>query len=49
MVVALEVELVMCLNEPAIRFEKRWVTRDSLVEQLSGLEQFRFRGTAKTC
>src|ERR1700746_498532 len=47
MVEAKEVERVMSVGELAIRPEKRWITRDSLVQQIGRLEQIRFHGTAK--
>src|SRR6266480_167453 len=37
----------MSIGELAIRLEKRWVTRDSLLQQISRREQSRFRSTAK--
>ena len=39
MVEAKEVKRVMSVGELAIRLEKRWVTRDSLVQQIGRLEQ----------
>ena len=49
MVEAKEVKQVMSVGELAVRLEKRWVTRDGLVQQISCLQQFRSRGTAKAC
>ena len=37
MVEAKEVKLVMSYGELAIRFEKRWITRHSLVQQIDSL------------
>src|SRR5712664_529398 len=47
MVVAKEVKLVMSVGELAIRSKKGWITGDYLVEQIRGLQQFRFGITAK--
>src|SRR6266536_1066862 len=47
MVEAKKVKRAMSVRELAIRLEKRRVTRDSLVQQIGRLEQFRSRGTAK--
>ena len=47
MVETKEVELVMSVGELAIGLEKRGITRDSLVQQIGGLEQVRHRPTAK--
>src|SRR5437667_11733467 len=49
MVEAKEVKQVMSVSELAVRLEKRWVTRYGLVQQISCLQQFRSRGTAKAC
>src|SRR6266700_4216437 len=49
MVEAKEVNQVMSVGELAVRLEKRWVTPDSLVQQISCLQQFRSRSTAKAC
>ena len=49
MVEAKEVKQVMSVGELAVRLEKRWVTRDGLVQQISCLQQFRSRGTTKAC
>src|SRR4029453_14638007 len=49
MVEAKEVKQIMSVGELAVRLEKRWVTRDGLVQQISCLQQFRSRGTAKAC
>src|SRR6266496_5376047 len=49
MVEAKEVNQVVSMGELAVRLEKRWVTRDSLVQQISCLQQFRSRNTAKAC
>src|SRR6266700_4178759 len=47
MVVAKKVEAVMNASQLAVRLEKRWVTRDSLVQQISCLQQIHFGATAK--
>src|SRR5260370_36120002 len=47
MVEARQIKAVMSASELAIRLEKRRVTRDSLVQQISCLQPFRFCGTAK--
>src|SRR5207247_9478614 len=44
---ASEVKHVLSLGELAIRIEKRWVTCDSLIQQLGRLEQIRSRVTKK--
>src|SRR5262245_13144095 len=43
MVVAEEIDAVVSRSEQAIRFEKGWITRDSLVQHFSRLQQTRFR------
>src|SRR6266571_3729656 len=40
MVVAKKIKRVMSEGELAIRIEKRWITRDSLVQQIDRLEGF---------
>ena len=47
MVVAKKVEAVMNASQLAVRLEKRWVTRNSLVQQISCLQQIHFGATAK--
>ena len=47
MVEAKEVKLVMGVGKLAIGLEKRRITRNSLVQQIGRLEQFRLRPTAK--
>src|SRR6266516_6655898 len=39
------VKAVVRPSELAIRLEKRWVMRDSLVQQIDRLQQIRFRAT----
>jgi hypothetical protein len=47
MVEAKEVKLVMGGGKLAIGLEKSGITRDSLVQQIDGLKQFRPRSTVK--
>src|SRR4029450_8768180 len=47
MVVAKQVKEVVSPGELAIRIEKRWITRDSLIQQLGPLEQISFIVAAK--
>src|SRR6266550_7839360 len=42
MVVAKKIKRVMSEGELAIRIEKRWIARDSLVQQIHRLEAIRF-------
>src|SRR5207249_280429 len=42
MVGAKKIKRVMSVGELAIRIEKRWITRDSLVQQIDRLEGIRF-------
>src|SRR6266481_8704644 len=42
MVEAVKIKRVMSVGELAIRIEKRWITRDSLVQQIDRLEAIRF-------
>src|SRR5205809_7856061 len=42
MVDATEVKPTMSVGKLAIRIEKRWITRDSLVQQIDRLEAIRF-------
>src|SRR6266567_1676221 len=46
MVVASAIKRIMRLCQPAIGLEKRWVTRDSLGQQIDGLQVIRFPCTA---
>src|ERR1051326_5989064 len=47
MVVTNQVKAVVGRSEQAICFEKGWIMRDSLVQQISGLQQVRFRIPAR--
>src|SRR6266545_2371204 len=47
MVIASEVHRVMSVGELAIRIEKRWIARDSLIQQLDRLQEIGFCLTAK--
>ena len=49
MVEAKGIKRVMRVSELTIRLEKRWVMRDSLIQQIGRLEEIRFRATAKAC
>src|SRR5947207_629835 len=47
MVVTEEIKEVVSRGEQAIRFEKRWITRDSLVQEISRLQEICFRTPAR--
>src|SRR6266480_1837167 len=49
MVEAKEVNQVVSMDQLAICLEKRWITPDGLVQQISRFEQFRSSDTAKAC
>src|SRR5882724_8313646 len=46
MVVAKKIKGVMSVGELTIRIEERWITSDSLVQQIDRLEGIRFRDRA---